>query len=157
MKTSHHYLQNYIDFQSNKESITKSVFSDAQHVQINNLHIFTIVFHFRQIPFLHFLLIHSFYTFYLLDHHLIKGLSLSSVHDSGILSLLIPKTRLLCQYSVPSSKHTFSNCVPSLGSFPSPLIVHLNFDSWYSYIYLFFDWHLVRLPAMPTLLKSSLV
>ena len=72
------------------------------------IHIFTIVFHFRQILFLQDLLIHSFFPFYLFDHHLAKGLSLSSVHDFGLHSLLIPETRLLCQYSVPSSKQTFS-------------------------------------------------
>ena len=43
-----------------------------------------------------------------MDGPLAKGLSLSSVHDSGIHSLLIPETRLLYQYSVPGSKHTFS-------------------------------------------------
>ena len=33
-------LKNYTDFLSNKESITKSVFSHAKHLQINKLHIF---------------------------------------------------------------------------------------------------------------------
>ena len=74
----------------------------------NNLHIFTIVFHFRHILFLHDLLIHLFFPFHMSDHHLANGLSLSSVHDSGIHSLLIPETRLLYQYSVPGSKHTSS-------------------------------------------------
>ena len=91
-----------------KNLITKSVFSHTKHLQINNLHISTIVFHFRHILFLHDLLIHLFFPFHMSDHHLAKGLSLSSVHDSGIHSLLIPETRLLYQYSVPGSKHTFS-------------------------------------------------
>ena len=77
--------------------------------QINNLHIFTIVFHSCHILFLHDLLIHLFFPFHMSDHHLAKGLSLSSVHNSGIHSLLIPETRLLYQYSVPDSKHTSSN------------------------------------------------
>ena len=34
-------LKNYTGFQSNKESITNSVFSHTKHLQINNLHIFT--------------------------------------------------------------------------------------------------------------------
>ena len=72
------------------------------------LHIFTIVFHFRHILFLQDLLIHLFFPFHMFDHHLAKGLFLSSVHDSGIHSLLIPETRLLYQYSVPGSKHTSS-------------------------------------------------
>ena len=54
-------LKNYTGFQSNKESITNSVFSHTKHLQINNLHIFTIVFHFLHTLFLHDLLIHSFY------------------------------------------------------------------------------------------------
>ena len=80
----------------------------TKHLQINNLHIFTIVFHFRHILFLHDLLIHLFFPFHMSDHHLAKGLSVSSVHDSGIHSLLILETRLLYQYSVPDSKHTSS-------------------------------------------------
>ena len=105
---SHQHSKNYTGFLSNKESITKSVFSHTKHLHINNLHIFTIVFHFRHILFLHDLLIHLFFPFHLSDHHLAKGLSLSSVHDSGIHSLLILETRLLYQYSVPGSKHTYS-------------------------------------------------
>ena len=81
---------------------------DTKHLQINNLHISTIVFHFRHILFLHDLLIHLFFPFHMSDHHLAKGLSLSSVHDSGIHSLLIPETSPLYQYFVPGSKHTFS-------------------------------------------------
>ena len=108
INTSHQHSKNYTGFLSNKESITKSVFSHTKNLQINNLHIFTIVFHFRHILFLHDLLIHLFFPFHMSDHHLAKGLSLSSVHDSGIHSLLVPETRLLYQYSVPGSKHTSS-------------------------------------------------
>ena len=54
INTSHQHSKNYIGFLSNKESITKSVFSHTKHLQINNLHISTIiVFHFRHILFLH--------------------------------------------------------------------------------------------------------
>ena len=108
INTSHQYSKNYTGFQSNKESITNSVFSHTKHSQINNLHIFTIVFHFRHILFLQDLLIHLFFPFHMSDHHLAKGLSLSLAHDSGIHSLLTPETRLLYQYSVPGSKHTSS-------------------------------------------------
>ena len=111
INTSHQHSKNCTGFLSNKEFITKSVFSHTKtkHLQINNLHIFTIVFHFRHILFLHYhLLIHLFFPFHMSDHHLAKGLSLSSVHDSGIHSLLILETHLLYQYSVPDSKHTSS-------------------------------------------------
>ena len=108
INTSHQYSKNYTGFQSNKESITNSVFSHTKHLQINNLHIFTIVFHFRHILFLQDLLIHLSFPFHMSDHHLAKGLSLSLVHDSGIHSLLTPETRLLYQYSAPGSKHTSS-------------------------------------------------
>ena len=120
--TSHQYSKNYTGFQSNKESITNSVFSHTKHSQINNLHIFTIVFHFRHILFLQDLLIHLFFPFHMSDHHLAKGLSLSLVHGSGIHSLLIPEIRLLCQYSVPSSKHTSSK----LHSLPRLLPISLD-------------------------------
>ena len=93
---------------SNKESTTKPVFSHTKHLQINNLHIFTIVFHSRHILFLHDLLIRLFFPFHMSDHHLAKGLSLSSIHAFGIHSPLIPETHFLYQYSVPDSKHTSS-------------------------------------------------
>ena len=125
INTSHQHSKNYIGFLSNKESITKSVFSHTKHLQINNLQY---VFHFRHILFLHDLLIHLFFPFHMSDHHLAKGLSLSSVHDSGIHSLLIPETCPLYQYSVPGSP--FQNCISSLGSFPSPLTVYPDFDSY---------------------------
>ena len=108
INTSHHHSKNYTGFQSNKESITKSVFSHTKHSQINYLHISTIVFHFHHILFLQDLLIHLFLSFHMSNHHLEKWLSLLSVHDSGIHSLLIPEIRLLNQYSVPGSKHTSS-------------------------------------------------
>ena len=85
-----------------------SVFSQTKHSQINNLHIFTIVFHFRHILFLHDLLTHSFFPFHMSDHHLAKGLSLSLVHDFGIHYLLIPEIRILYQLSVSGSKHISS-------------------------------------------------
>ena len=87
INTTRQHSKHYIGFLSNKESITKSVFSHTKHLQINNLHISTIVFHFRHILFPHDLLIHLFFPFYMSDHHLAQGLSLSSVHDSGIHSL----------------------------------------------------------------------
>ena len=75
---------------------------------LTNQQLSTIVFHFCHILFLYDLLIHLFFPFHMSDHHLAKGLSLSSVHDSGIHSLLIPETRPLYQYSVPDSKHSSS-------------------------------------------------
>ena len=93
---------------TSETSVEFSVFSHTKHLQINNLHIFAIVFHFRHILFLQDPLIHSFFLFHMSDHHSAKGLSLSSVHDFGIHYLLIPEIHLLYQYSVPGSKHTSS-------------------------------------------------
>ena len=122
INTSHQHSKNYTGFLSNKESTTKPVFSHTKHLQINNLHIFTIVFHSRHILFLHDLLIRLFFPFHMSDHHLAKGLSLSSVHASGIHSPLIPETHLLYQYSVPDSKHTSSK----LRSLPRLLPISLD-------------------------------
>ena len=136
INTSHRHSNNYTGFLSNKESITlntKSVFSHTNHLQINNLHISTIVFHFRHILFLHDLLIHLFFPFHVSGHHLAKGLSLSSAHDSGINSLLIPETRLLYQYSVPGSKHTFSKLRSHPRLFPISLDCLPDFDTCYSH------------------------
>ena len=74
--------------------------------QINNLHIFTIVFHFSHTLFLQDLLIHSFFPFHMSDHHLAEGRSLSLVQDFGIHYLRIPEIRIIYQSSVPGSKHT---------------------------------------------------
>ena len=142
-----HITPSLKSFLSNKESITKSVFSHTKHLQINNLHISTIVSHFRRVLLLHNLLIHLFFPFHMSDHHLAKRLSLSSVHDSGIHFLLIPETRLLYQYSVPSSKHTSSKLrsLPRLfPKFPSLLTLSPDFDSCYSHFMPYrIEWHLV--------------
>ena len=73
INTSHQHSKNYTGFLSNKKSITKSVFAHTKPLQINNLHIFTIVFHFRHTLFLHDLLIHLFFPSHMSDHHLQKG------------------------------------------------------------------------------------
>ena len=96
----------------------KLCFLTYKHLQINNLHVFTIVFHFRHILFLQNLLIHLFFPFHMSDHHSAKGLSLSLVHDFGIHYLLIPEIPLLYQYSVPGSKHTSSKLLSLPRLFP---------------------------------------
>ena len=116
-----------------KESTTKPVFSHTKHLQINNLHIFTIVFHSRHILFLHDLLIRLFFPFHMSDHHLAKGLSLSSVHASGIHSPWYPKLIFSTNIPFQTQNTPLQNCVPSLGSFPSPWTVYPDFDSCYSY------------------------
>ena len=87
----------------------------------NNLHIFTVVFHFCHILFLQDLLIHSFFPFHMSDHQSAKGLSLSLVHDFGIHYLLIPEIHLY-QYSVPGSKHTSSKLL----SLPRLFLISLD-------------------------------
>ena len=104
---------------SNKESITNS--SQMQNTYKSTTYISPIVFHFRHILFLHDLLIHLFFPFHMSDRHLVKGRSLSSVHDFGIHSLLIPETRLLYQYSIPGSKHTSSKLCSIPRLFPISL------------------------------------
>ena len=102
INTSHQHSKNYTGFLSNKESTTKPVFSHTKHLQINNLHIFTIVFHSRHILFLHDLLIRLFFPFHMSDLHSVIGPRLWNSLP------LIPETHLLYQYSVPDSKHTSS-------------------------------------------------
>ena len=55
--------KNYTGFLSIKELSTNFVFSHTKHLQINSLHIFTIVFHFRHTLSLQDLLIHSFFPY----------------------------------------------------------------------------------------------
>ena len=95
-------------YQTKNRLQTLSSHIQNTHKSTTYIIIFTIVFHFRHTLFLHDLLIHSFYPFHMSDHHLAKGLSLSSVHDFGIHYLPIPEIRILYQLSVPDSKHTSS-------------------------------------------------
>ena len=103
----------------------------TKHLQISNLHIFTIVFHSRHILFLQDLRIHLFFPFNMSYYHLAKGLSLSSVHDSEIHSFSINETRLLIQYSVPSSKHTSSKLLSLPRLFSHLPGLYPGFDSCY--------------------------
>ena len=72
-----------------------------------------------------------------------KKLSLSLVQDSGIHSFLIPKTGLLCQFNVRSSKHTFSKLRFLLRLFP------ISFDCLPAF------WLLIFLYFMPYRLTLS--
>ena len=114
------------------ESITKSVFSHTKHLQINNLHISTIVFHFRHILFLHDLLIHLFFPFHMSDHHLAF-----SVIGPRLWYSLPPAwyPKLIFSGNIPfqAQNTPLQNCVSSLGSFPSPWTVYPDFDSCYSH------------------------
>ena len=67
------------------------------------------------------------------DHHLTKRLSLSSVHDSGIHFLLIPET-YSSSLPILCSNTPLQNCVPTLGSFPSPWTVYPYFDFCFSHV-----------------------
>ena len=131
INTSHQYSKNYSGFQSNKESIKNSVFSHTKHKQINNLHIFTIVFHFCHILFLQDLLIHLFFPFLMSNHHLAKGLSLS--FSLEFTPSRYPKFVFSTNIPFQAQNTPLHNCVPSLGSFPSPLTVYPDFDSCYSH------------------------
>ena len=118
INTSHQHSKNYTGFLSNNELITKYVFSHTKHLQINNLHIFTIVFHFR----------FCFYTifWFTCSFHSIcpiitwqKGFS---VIGPRLFSTNIP---------FQAQNSLLQNWVPSLGSFPPPLTVYPDFDSCY--------------------------
>ena len=99
-------LKNYTGFLSNRESTTKPVFSHTKHLQINNLHIFTIVFHSRHILFS----TRSSDSLVLSIPYVRSSLGKRAFSVIGPRlwnSLpLIPETHLLYQYSVPDSKHT---------------------------------------------------
>ena len=136
INTSHQHSKNYIGFLSNKESITKSVFSHTKHLQINNLHISTIVFHFRHILFLHDLLIHLI----VLSIPYVRsslGKRAFSVIGPRLWNSLPPDTRNSSSLPIFRSRlktHLFKTAFPPyIGSFPSPLTVYPDFDSCYSH------------------------
>ena len=104
----------------------------TKHLQIYNLHLFTIVVHFRHVLFLQSILILLFFPFHMSDHHLAVRLSLSSVHDSGIHSLRIPKLVLSTNIPFQAQNTPLQNCVPFQCSFSSHLTVYPDFDSCYS-------------------------
>ena len=64
------------------------------------------------------------------DHHLAKGLSLSSVHDSGIHSLLIPETY---SSSLPLFHSRFKTHLFKIAFPPLSQTVYPYFDSCYSH------------------------
>ena len=112
--------------------ITNSVFSHTKHSKINNLHIFTIIFHFHHTLFLHDLLIHSFYPFHMSNHHLTKGLS----HRSTTLEFTTSrysKFEFFTNFPFQAQNTALRNCIPFLGFFPSPWTVYPDFDSCYSH------------------------
>ena len=129
INTSHQHSKNYTGFLSNKESTTKPVFS-----QINNLHIFTIVFHSRHILFLHDLLIRLFFPFHICP--IITWQKGFLCHRSTPLEFTPPwYPKLIFSTNIPfqTQNTPLQNCVPSLGSFPSPWTVYPDFDSCYSH------------------------
>ena len=67
--------------------------------------------------------------FHMSDHHLAKGLSLSSVHNSGIHSLLIPANILF-----QAQKHTSSKLFSHFMSYRiTPSVRHRAIEVHYSY------------------------
>ena len=106
--------------------------SHTKHLQINNLHIFTIVFHFRHILFLQDPLIHSFFPFHMSDHHSAKGFLCHRSMTWEFTTSWYPKF-IFTNIPFPAQNTPLQNCFPSLGSFPSPRTVYPEFDSWYSH------------------------
>ena len=76
-------------------------------------------------------MIFLFFPFHMSDHHLAKGLSLSSVHEftPSWYSKLVFSTNIPFQ----TRNTPLQNCVLSLGSIPSPLTVYPDFDCCYSH------------------------
>ena len=136
INTSHQHSKNYIGFLSNKESITQSVFSHTKHLQINYLHISTIVFYFH-----HILFLYTIFWFICSFHSICPIITWQKgflCHRSTTLefTLFCPDTRNSSSLPIFRSRlktHLFKKCVPSLGSFLSPLTVYLDFDSCYSH------------------------
>ena len=132
--TSHQYSKNYTGFQSNKELITNSVFSHTKHLQINNQHIFTIVFHF-----LHILFLQCIFWFTRSFHSICSIITWQKgflCHRSTSLEFTpswYPKLVFFTNIPFPAQNTPLQNCFPSLGSFPSPWTVYPDFDSCYSH------------------------
>ena len=105
-----------------KNWLHKSVFSHTKHLQINNLHISTIVFHFRHILFLHDLLIHLFSPFHMSDHHLARRAF--SVIGPRLWNSFPPDTRnssSLPIFRIQAQNTPFQNCVRLPRHFPISL------------------------------------
>ena len=120
-------LKNYTGFQSNKELSTNSVFSHTKHSQINSLHIFTIVFHFRHILSLQEdLLIHSFFPFHIITWQ--KGVL---CHWNSLWNSLPPDT-LSTSFPFQAQNTPLQNCIPSLDSFRSPWTVYPDFSQFHN-------------------------
>ena len=131
---SQEHWKNYTGFLSDKESTPKPVFSHTKHLQINNLHIFTIVFHSRS----HSVSITIFW--FACSFHSIcpiitwqKGFLCHRSTPQGIHSPRYPKLIFSTNIPFQTQNTPLQNCVPSLGSFPSPWTVYPDFDSCYSH------------------------
>ena len=118
--TSHQYSKTTLASNQTKNWFTNSVFSHTKHLQINNQHIFTIVFHFLHI------LVSTRSSDSLVSFHSIcsiincKRLSLSSV--PRLWNSLPPDTRNCLLYHIPFPlKHTSSKLLSLPRLFPISL------------------------------------
>ena len=80
----------------------------------NQLHIFTIVFHFCHILFLQDFLIHLFFPFHMFDHHLAKELLCHRSMTLEFTPSLMPETRLLYQHPFQAQNTPLQNSLPRL-------------------------------------------
>ena len=135
INTSHQHSKNYIGFLSNKELITKSVFSHTKHLQINNM--YTYLYNSLSFP------SHSVST--RSSDSLV--LSIPCVRSSlGKKAFSVISPRLVFSTNIPfqAQNTPLQNCVPSLGSFPSPWTVYPDFESCYSHFMPYRMTHSVR-------------
>ena len=133
--TSHQHSKNYTGFQSNKESITKlCLLSYKTLTNQQPTYLYNIVFHLLQILFVG-LPIHSFFLFHMSDHHSTKGFSVIGPRFTTLEFTPSRYPKLVFSTNIPfqAQNTPLQNCVPSLGSFLSPLTVLLDFNSCYFY------------------------
>ena len=81
--------------------------------------------------FLHDLLIHSFYPFHIITWR--KGFLCHRSTTLEFTTSRYPKFEFFTNFPFQTQNTPLQNCIPSLGSFPSPWTVYPDFDSCYSH------------------------
>ena len=137
-KISTHHIntkKNYTGFQSNKESITNSVFSHTKHKSITYC---TYLYNSLSFP-SHSVSTRSSDSLVLYIHsicQIITGQKGFLCHRSTTLEFTTsryPKFKFFTNFPFQAQNTPLQNCIPSLGSFPSPWTVYPDFDSCYSH------------------------
>ena len=154
INTSHQHSKNYTGFLSNKESITKSVFSHTKHIStFNNLHS-TYLYNSLLFP-SHSVSTRSSDSLVLSIPYVRSSLGKRASSVIGprlwIHSLLIPETHLLYQYSIPGSKHTFTK-LRSL-----PRLFPISLDCLPRFWFLLFSFYALSIDILLLLLLGDVL